>query len=229
MDNADETARVLNSVGNFYMDRADYRNAAKYFEETLEIRRRLNNPKSTGIVLNNLGNASLGMEEYNKAIQYYKEASTIFREINFDIGTAATLTGMAIIYERMGNLESALEVYNEILKLRQKYDNPWELANTYSNMSIVYAQILKDSLTKTYGRDFDEIIYREKINVDLEAAEKAVEYGTRALEIRREIDDKAGISTSLSNLGMLYSNLGKYSEAENILEGMDEYTLGIQG
>ncbi len=209
----DEIASVLNNIGSFYMDRADYKNAVRYLEETLEIRRELKSPRSTGIVLTNLGNASLELGEFDKAIRYYKEATGIFREINFEPGIAADLTGMATIYETLEQYESALDVYKEILQIREKNDNPWELANTYSNISIVYSHILADTLQSIYGRDADLEIYRRGIKVDLEAAAQAVRFGLMALKERREIDDKAGISNSLANLGITYSNIGNNREA----------------
>ncbi len=213
----DEIASVLNNIGSFYMERADYKNAVKYLEETLEIRRQLHNPRSTGIVLTNLGNASLELGDIDKAIAYYKEALGIFRELDFQPGIAADLTGMATIYENLDQFQSALDVYKEILQIRENNNDPFELANTYSNISIVYSRILEDTLKDIYGKDYDIVIYKKGIQVDLEPARQAVKYGLMALKKRREIDDMAGISNSLANLGSIYNHIGNYEEAHKYL------------
>lgn len=208
----EELASILNDIGRYYFLQTDFTNAIKYYDRNLEIRREREDEYGAAIALNNLGNAHLQLGNFDKALTSYKEASEIFKEINFDLGTAATLTGMAVIYENLAQYESALQVYKEVLLIRKKLSDDWELANTYSNIAIIYSLMLSDTLGSMYGKNYEDTIYNKGIKVKNESGQKAIEYGLIALNMRRELKDFNGISTSLVNLGTVYSYLGEFNK-----------------
>jgi serine phosphatase RsbU (regulator of sigma subunit)/Tfp pilus assembly protein PilF len=209
----EELASILNDLGRYYYLQTDFANAIKYYTRTLDIRRAREDERGVAIALNNLGNAHLQLGNFDKAIASYKEASEIFKKINYDLGTAATLTGMAVIYENLQQYESALQVYKEVLLIRKKLSDDRELANTYSNMAIIYSFMLSDTLESIYGKNYEDSIYNEGIRVKNESAQKAIEYGLIALNMRRELKDFNGISTSLANLGTVSSYMGDFKKA----------------
>ena len=87
------------------------------------------------------------------------------------------------------NLDRALEYYEESLAIRENNDGENEDALGY---------VLANLGT-----------FHEKQG----NAKKAIKYLLRSLEVRSKINDKEGISASLSNLGMIYNKLGDLDKA----------------
>jgi serine phosphatase RsbU (regulator of sigma subunit)/uncharacterized protein HemY len=206
-------ASSLNRLGNLMYSKQDFKLAGEYYLQVLEIRRKENDAKGTGIALLNLGNANNQLGNYDKALTYYKEAYELFKVLNYKQGIASTLNGMGVIYGFWGFYPSARNVYLETLDIVTELGDQKEIANALTNIGIVYNNMIRDTLTKIYQKNYLDSLYLKKIKINLPLVTDAIRYHNLSLEKRRQTNDIRGIGTSLANLGITYSDIGDTKRA----------------
>ena len=127
-----------------------------------------------------------GSQRFNEALETFKQALVIFREINSRGNIGATLNNIGLIYDKLGQPEEAIVSYKEAL-INTPSNDLEGTGNTRYNLAVAY----------------------DKIN----QYQQAFSYYQQALNVRRQLQDKVGIRTILSNLGGVANNLGQYQQA----------------
>ena len=143
-------------------------------------------------VYSQIGNVYCGMGKYTKAHEIFRYVLKMRHEA-FGINNEHTLNSMmnqAFVLYKMGHFDLALSLYEEVLE-SVKYDDDWEyLGAVYHAMGNVY----------TKKHDYAN----------------AIKVYTDSLELKRKVfkyENKA-VSRTLHNLGLVYSKVKKYNEAE---------------
>ncbi|MBK8806062.1 MAG: tetratricopeptide repeat protein [Bacteroidales bacterium] len=72
---------VYDNIGNIYLSEKKLDKAIPFFEDALQLRRLLNEPKSIASTLNNLAVAYIENKDYKKAIEYLTESVAIFEQL----------------------------------------------------------------------------------------------------------------------------------------------------
>ena len=112
----------LNNIGyNYYLDNKNDL-ALKYFNESMEIRRKLKEP-SYVLVLGNIGNVYIKQENYNKALDYYEKSLSELIKMgkksigNYDGQMTVNLTAIAKIKNLQNKNGEALKFALESKKI----------------------------------------------------------------------------------------------------------------
>ena len=112
-------ARALDAAGHLARDRADYDRASALYEESLGLRRELDDRRGTALVLNNLGVVAQLQGDYDRAVAVHDESLALFRTLGDQRGVALSLLTMGTMAQLQGDLVRATAHYEESLALFQ--------------------------------------------------------------------------------------------------------------
>lgn len=181
------------NLANLFLIAEDFGNAKLYYEQTLRIRIHEKIDKSFSWVYHGIGEACVGLEMYDEAIVAYSSALDEAKKDD-DYYT------INVLYNTIGVL----------FQRRQMYD--FARDNFYK--SIVDETIVEDLA----------IAYNNIGETYLEEADytKSKEYFSRALELKKNLDDDRSKVITLVNFGKLYINLQDYASAKSYLNNAVE-------
>ena len=85
----------VNSLGDLARLQGDYRAAATYYKESLELARDMTSKHHQAIVLHNLGHVARRLCDSREAKRCFRESLLLFRELGDIAGTAECIAGLA--------------------------------------------------------------------------------------------------------------------------------------
>lgn len=195
-----ESAKLLNSTGNYLYERARFQECEQFLNHALYIREKIFDPNHLDIAESLTDSAGIYWRKgkYSEAEALLKRALEIRENV---LGlehpdTAHSMHWLSIVYESEGRFSEAETLAKHSLEIREKVlglDNS-VTAISYNSLAGIY---------RTLGR------YPE--------AEILVK---RAIEVDEKIlgADHPSTAISIDNLAALYRIQGKYSEAEPLLK-----------
>jgi len=224
-------AQAFNDLGILYIDKADYRKASEYMNESMKIRNKLNDLQGVASLYNKLGIIDQKQGRLKEALENQISALKIYRNLGQDKWIGYTLNNIAIIHQNLGNLEKALEYHKMGLEYRLKMHDKVGEANSYSNLANVYTKMRDTTLSLSYYEKAlslsrvlknDELISGNLSNManiymGKRDFQKAINLFSESLEIRERLGDLKGISSTLSRMGTVYTETGRYRQAQGAL------------
>ncbi len=123
----------------------------------------------------------------DEALQLYEKAIDIYRRINDTYGQSIVYGGIGYIYF-FYNTDSTLHYYDLAYRAREQMDDKQLMSASLNGIGLVYERFLNDY-------------------------ENALEYYSRAENIRKEIGDWNSLGTTLSYKASVYQKTGKFKEA----------------
>ena len=178
---------ALGNIGNIYHNLGKPDEALEYYQQALEINRKLGYEQGTAHNLNNIGTLYNELGKYDEALKCQEEALEISKKFKDEQAMANSLTNIGIIYTDSGKPEEALKLFQEALEINKKNKYEEGIANVFNNIGLAHSKL----------RETDQ----------------ALNYYERALKINQKIGYKEGIATNLGNIGLIYITLGKSEEA----------------
>ncbi|MFL7868577.1 MAG: tetratricopeptide repeat protein, partial [Anaerolineales bacterium] len=116
--------RAYIDLGRLWASR-DYDQAREYFEASLELAHRLNEPAMLGNSLNWMGNWHTNDENPQRAVAYHQEALNIFEDLGDRQALANTLDLLGIAHLMEGDIPASVRYYDRsIMLLREIDDRP---------------------------------------------------------------------------------------------------------
>jgi predicted ATPase/class 3 adenylate cyclase/Tfp pilus assembly protein PilF len=116
----DLRAKVLNAAGTLAWAHHDHKAAIPLLEESLEIRRKLDDQNGVAQSQGILGNVHDSLGDDEKAARFWQESLEIRRRTGEKRGAAAVLGNLANLKTRAGDFEGALKSYEEGLTLNRE-------------------------------------------------------------------------------------------------------------
>jgi tetratricopeptide (TPR) repeat protein len=204
---------VYSSIGSIHYSQGEFRKAVSAYEKSRDLRIRQGNRLRTAQTENNIANCYFNMARYDVAIGYYQKALPVFEELKNSTGIASIYNGMAVIYFEQKLYGKSLENHLKKLEISKATGNLREVGNTLNNIGNVYEKMTFDSLTLELGKEYQDIVIRDKSGKYLNAYSRAFNYYNQALQIRKELDDRPGLLATLGNTGLAYLHSGKLDTA----------------
>jgi len=203
-------ASTLGSIGNVYISQGDYPEALKHYFEALEIKKNIHhqNPttasaKAMAATVGNIGLVYRNQGDYPEALKHYFEYLKIAKELGIKQYQAIALGNIGNVYNSQGDYPEALKHYFEALEIAKELGNKSHIATFLGNIGIVY---------------YEQGDYLEALTAPAEALyAKALEHYFEALEIDKELGNKRGMAIRFGNIGSLYTQTGRFKEAEQYL------------
>lgn len=229
-------AKALNKAGDLAFLQGEFAQSRVYLEESLALKRQLEDKPGIAAVLNSFGNLAVWQREFGLAVRVVEESLNIRKELNDQAGISATLRNLGNIYTSTGEFRLAAEAYQESLAIAGKLNNKQGQAIGLGSLGKVFlqqehyeqaAQLLQESLVL-----FEELGDKRRVAITLDLLgcvymnqalyEQAFQLSLKSLTIERELGDRWGIAASLTNLGNIKSRQGQLEEARHFyLESLD--------
>jgi non-specific serine/threonine protein kinase len=177
-----DRADVLNWAGNLAFSQADFDEARRFHEESLQIRKDLGDRKGVSASLNNLGTLFQWQGHLDQALSFFQDCLKTEQEIDDRQGVAGSLSNIGGVHEMKGEFDKARGFYERSLEIRRDVGNRWGIAVSLNNLGVVADQL----------GDYED----------------ARGFHEESLKIRRELGNKLGIAESLNNLNIVVIRQG---------------------
>jgi predicted ATPase/DNA-binding winged helix-turn-helix (wHTH) protein len=179
-----ERAKALNATGLLAYHQGDFSAARAGYEESLAIRRKLNDRGGIATSLNNVGNLTLDQGDLPAAKALFEESLAIARQLGDRRLMTYTLGNLGTVAFHQNDYPVARTLYEECLATLRELEDRVRIAIVLNNLG---------ELTFEQG--------------DYAAARALHE---ESLAIRRELDDPGGIAFSMKNLGEVAFEVGEF-------------------
>ncbi len=165
---------------------SNFEAAIEYYQEALNINRRLKDKKAESRTLNAIANVYYSLSDFEKAIEYYDECIFVLQSIGDMNFEAAVLTNRGLSYQLNGDLRAALNNYLESLSIYKSSNTEIHYA-LYNNLGIVYLE------TGSY--------------------QESLLYFTKALKETQNSKNVIDESFTLANIGRTYIYMSDFANA----------------
>ncbi len=186
-DRAQE-AHALNNLGEYHLDKGEYKKAIDFFEQALKIAKIIHDNNIKATCLNKIGVVYYLKNEYDTCLQYQLDALNILRKTKDKQKTAQVYSLISYTYSKQGKYTQALDYHFKALAIREELGEQNEIAKSLNSIG-----------------DF----YQQQQNY-----KKAMESYAKSLEVSTQIKSLKGQAISLNNLGVCYALIGKIQEAK---------------
>ena len=225
-DKAAEGAH-LGNLGSAYYAIANYREARKHQQQSLDIARDVGDRQGESSALLALSSICRDLGEYRQSIKFNEQSIAIAREIADGQSMGMAMNNLGNIYRDLGEYRQAIKHHEQSLAIAREIGNRQSEGNALINLGVGYHSLgeLGEAIdyyeqglviTREIGYQQGEGIALSnlgRIYVATGDHERAKEYGEQSLAIAREIGDRQGECNVHSQQGGLYMGLGEYDEA----------------
>ncbi|MGH2347055.1 MAG: tetratricopeptide repeat protein [Chloroflexota bacterium] len=128
-------ARALNAAGFLMMRAGGISASLPLYQESLALRRELNDMRGMAAALTNIGNAHIEMGEYEQALPAYAEALEFCRASGDQSGVTAALNNQAVAMRELGEYERAEALAKESLAMRREQGDLRGVAEATNNLA----------------------------------------------------------------------------------------------
>jgi predicted ATPase/DNA-binding CsgD family transcriptional regulator len=236
-------ARALDAAGHLARDRADYDRAWMFYEESLGLRRELEDSRGTALTLNNLGVVAQLRGEYDRAVALLEESLALFRTLGDEWGVALSLLTLGSMAQWQGDLARATAHYEESLALFRALGDTRGIAAALSSLGTLassrgdfaaadelYAECAP--LFRKLGdtRDVAACLSNQAgIARDRGDLGRATAFAQESLVLFHELADHRGIAACLELIGSAVAAQGQTERAIRLLAAAETVreTTGI--
>ncbi len=111
-------SKVLSNMAEMYnFEQKDYIKAKQLYEQSLELKIRMNDLIGIAMQNHNLGTLYANMEEYEKAKKYFKISESLYQEMGSKAGLVLVYHHMGILQQQQSNTAEAIRYYKKSLQI----------------------------------------------------------------------------------------------------------------
>jgi len=199
--------KALGSIANSYLEQSDYPKALEYYLRALKISEEMGDKEQVGMLFGGIAIVYRAQSDYVKALEYNLKSLKLANEVGDKQHVCNTLVNIGNIYKSQARNSMALEYYSQALKVAEEIGDKRSIGFALSNIGGVYFN-QGDSAVKKSNLVFGMT----------DRYPKALKYYIKSLKISEELGDKQQVGITAGNMGNLYTNMGKYNEAEEYLK-----------
>jgi len=130
----DQKVEVLSTMGFFSAMQHSYLKALSFFQQALEISKRLGDERYMAQQLGNIGSSYRELNENESALESYRQALPLYRKLGHGEGAADQCTNIAYILVRTDRIKEALSWYRKALPLYKKAESREKFDLTKQNI-----------------------------------------------------------------------------------------------
>ena len=175
----------------------DYGRAGMWFEEAIELARKLDDPRALAESLNRVGTWYTNTERVDLARAVLVEALEIHERLGDERGVAATLDFLGVVADIAGDLVEMHERFERAIEIFERLGDLHALSSIHASMTAIYGGFIFDAVSTAFTLSFD----------------KAEAHALRAHQLARETGWQAGEAYALMNLAGLYMGAAQYDKA----------------
>ncbi len=205
-------AAVAQSIGNYYAELEDFTAAQPYYEQSVAIRRGMENPGYLADGLMGLGVNLRLLERGDEGRAALEEALAIFRESGDEGGLAGVLTNLGNLERVERRFDAALAAYREALGYDEGAGYKYGVAILKHNLALTFLEM--DELDRA-GEWADQAVAAAAELGDAERTETAYRLRAQVREARGEF---AGAMADLRSLMEVQAQRSAAAREEALLD-----------
>lgn len=232
-------------AGHYYNLVGEYDKAIEFYQQALEIGRKLGKDHAVALQLNNIGMVYSLLGQHDQALDLFHQSLDIFKQLKREKSISSLLNNIGEAHKSLGYYKKALKYFHQALKISNNLGNKEGIATEYNNIAQVYEimgqyrksldyyQQALDIFSKL-GKIGERATLLNNIGVvynELGEFDKAIDFYQQALEINKKLGMLNDVSSRLNNIGVVYNELGKYDKAiECFTQSLEiQKKLGLKG
>jgi class 3 adenylate cyclase len=114
----DSEAATINNIGAIFLEMKQYPKAITFFEQSMEINKRLGKDADYGFDCANIGLANYKLKKYPEALNSFNEALLMAKKVNSFSLFTFVYSSLTELYKETGNYQKALESHMEYSKYK---------------------------------------------------------------------------------------------------------------
>lgn len=183
-------AEALNGAGRLAVAQGDFESARTFFEQSLALRRRLDDGRGAAGLLYQLGFVLTSVGDYRRAAPLYEESLALCRELDDPLGVGRAASGLAALAWYGDDYDTAALHYEEALRIFRRTDYRFGVMKTAHNLGST-----------------------EQRRGDLDRAEAFL---AESLALSKELGDQRMAAFSTHVLGYVANDRGDYRRAHRL-------------
>ncbi|MCK4695928.1 MAG: tetratricopeptide repeat protein [Candidatus Cloacimonetes bacterium] len=180
-------ALALDNIGYGYFFTGNFTTAKKYFNNSMEIDKKIDDKTGLSYSLNGLNLVHRELGEIDKAFEYCNRSLEAASEVDYKMGVYIAYNSLAGLYRSICQYDKAIEYYQLSLETGKDFMKKSHFAGTLMNIAHTYT-IIGDN-------------------------NKALEYAYQSLEIMKETEDSLGVAMIYGTIGLAYQDIGENEKA----------------
>ncbi len=194
---------LFSNIAAIYYSQGDYSKASEFYFKALHTDEKLQYKPGISSNLGNIGCIYKDQGHDIKALEYFMRALKIAEELKDKKLIAAWKGDIGNVYQSQKNYSLALKYLFSALENETETQNVYGSATVLGNIGLVYKEQAEQTGVSSYKKE--------------ELYKRAFDNHFRALKIFEGLGAKNDNMITISNIGSLYLNQKKYSEAEKYL------------
>jgi two-component system NtrC family sensor kinase len=189
---APEAAQTLMNMGIIFYDRKNFSNALSYFQQSYNLRRKLNNPNALTVSIYLIGLTYVEMGENKKALEYLHTANKMKEDFKDEKGIIEINIALARAFTQLNQFDSA---------------------QVYFEKAMNYCQSINDAVGVSYAGQYYAVLLFKEGRID-EALKMAINANS---QVRTTIPEKDNLDL-IKNIAEMYSVKNDWKNAYLYLE-----------
>ena len=226
-ENQEERALILHVLGMAYQVLAKPDDALNYFQQSLEIMRRLGDKDGIADSYDSMAQVEASQGKPQLALTNYQQAIQLRREIHDKKGLGDNLMNLGDLYNNLGKYDEDLKATKEALQIEREAGDKGSEGLALNNIGNAYFAKGQYEDARTYFEQALRIRQEVKVPGDIASTlhnlgetdlnlgeyDHAVTYYLRALELHRNAGEQVGYAADSDSLATLFSYQGQYGRA----------------
>ncbi|HZO89052.1 MAG TPA: tetratricopeptide repeat protein, partial [Chthonomonadaceae bacterium] len=224
-------AKALSEIARLAGCQGDYGTARSLYEQSLAIRRELEDEPGIAMALNGLGGLAVNQGDYATAQGLFEQSLAIRREMGDKRGIATALNNLGIIACVRGDLVQGRAFQEESLAFFRDLEDTTSIADLLHNLGIIASKQADDAAARALQEEslamyrqlgnewgaalcldcLGSIAWRRGDNTAARA------FAEESLTLFRKLDNRDGVAGALQTLGWLHCSRGDYATARRCL------------
>lgn len=186
-------AGSINNKGYLAGKKGDVGKQKKFYNESLEIQKKIGDEQGIATSLNNIGFIYYKQGDILNGLDYFTRSLKIREKTGEKKGVAQGLNNIGDIYYTQGDVEKALDCHKKSLRLWREINNKRGEGTSLNNIGTIYNDQLNELIkVKADSQDISQ------------KRELALSYFNESLKIREVNGNRRGVAVSLINIGAVY-------------------------
>ncbi len=174
-----EASRYLNEIAFLYWNHNYYREAADYYEQSLELNSTIDNENGIAMIHNNLGMLYADLGEYEKSLESFSKTLAARRANDEKYGIISALINRSVVNNNLKDYDQSITDLLEALDIARGMNDMSQMKSVYGMLSESYEK--KGDVDKSLQyfelyKSFHEQLQRDKVeDIQQELEKESIE------------------------------------------------------
>jgi tetratricopeptide (TPR) repeat protein len=206
---------ATNQLGNTYLNLEDYKNALKYYQNSLDLAKELNRKYDMAVTLSNMASIYAKQGNHKKALEMYYNSHKIIEKIGTKSNLITSYNSIGDSNFELKNYTKAIKEYTDGIILGEKIEALDDLNYIYKSRSIAYEKIGEFKLSlydykkhqaindSIFNKTSNDKIEELKAKYESEKKEKEIAIQKSEIQVLKQKEEVSKKQRLLYILGLL--------------------------